>query len=74
MALGLEDTRGVSSFFGYEQLMLGKVRTPEEVYENLNKVTVEDVYVSARKIFNKENIKMSIIGPFKEKTKFEKLL
>ncbi len=74
MALGLEDTRGVGAFFGYEQLMLGKVRTPEEVFENIDKVKIDDVYASAKKIFKKGNLKLSVIGPFKEESKFEKLL
>ena len=74
LALGLEDTRGVNSFFGYEQLMLGKVRTPEEVYKNVNKVTGDDIYASAKKIFDKEKIKLAVIGPFKETSKFDNIL
>lgn len=74
LALSLEDTRGVSSFFGYEQLMLGKVRTPDEVYENINKVTADNIYASAKKIFKKDKIKLAIIGPFKDENKFKKLL
>jgi len=74
LALSLEDTRGVNGFFGYEQLMLGKVRTPDEVYENVNKVTADDIYESAKKIFIKDKIKTAIIGPYKSETQFEKIL
>jgi len=74
LALSLEDTRGVNSFFGYEQLMLGKVRTPDELYDSVNKVTADDIYESAKKIFDKEKIKLAIIGPFKNAGKFEKII
>jgi predicted Zn-dependent peptidase len=74
LALGLEDTRGVNSFYGYEQLMLGKVRTPEEVYENVNKVTSDDIYASAKKLFDKKRLHLAIIGPYKNSTQFEKII
>ena len=74
LALGLEDTRGVSSFYGYEELMLEKIRTPEEVYEKVNQIKVDDMYASAKKIFKKEKIKLTIIGPFKDEGRFAKIL
>jgi len=74
LALSLEDTRGVNSFFGYEQMMLGKIRIPEEVFKELNKVTVDDIYDSAKKLFLKDKIKLSIIGPYKNAVEFEKIL
>lgn len=74
LALSLEDTRGVSSFFGYEQLMLGKVRTPEEVFKKVNEVTIEDVYASAKRIFDSKKANLAIIGPYKSQEKFEKIL
>lgn len=74
LALSLEDTRGVNSFFGYEQLMLGKVRTPNEVFEKVNEVTVEDVYEAARRIFNPERANLAIIGPFEDVSKFKSII
>lgn len=74
LALSLEDTRGVNSFFGYEKLILNKTRTPEEVYDKVNKVSVEDVYASARKIFTPQKANLAIIGPYKSENKFVKLL
>ncbi len=74
LALSLEDTRGVSGFFGYEQLMLGRVRSPDEVFENIDRVVCEDIYNQAKNIFRKENLKISIIGPFKNESEFVKIL
>lgn len=74
LALSLEDTRGVNSFFGYEQLMLNRVRTPEEVFEEVGKVIIEDIYESAKKIFVPEKANLAIIGPYKSEEKFANIL
>jgi len=74
VALSLEDTRAVSGFFGNEELMLGKIRTPEQVFKNIDKVTVSDVVMSAKELFKKDKVNLVIIGPYKSKVKFERLL
>jgi len=74
LALTLEDTRGVNSFFGYEELMLKKTRTVEEVFKKISSVTKEQVYASAQKVFRPEKIKLAIIGPFKDETKFKNII
>jgi len=74
LALSLEDTRGVNNFFGYEQLMLGKTRTPQQVFKTIDKVTINDVYDSAKKVFIKKNLKFVIIGPYKNDKQFRNLI
>lgn len=74
MALTLEDTRAVSGFFGNEELMLGKVRTPEQVFKYIDKVTVSDVVMSAKELFKKDKVNLAIIGPYKSQEHFERLL
>lgn len=74
LALTLEDTRAVNSFFGYEELMLGETRTIEEVFKKVNGVSVDDVYASARKIFKPEKVNLAIIGPYKDDSKFTKII
>jgi len=64
----------VADFFGYEKLMLDKVRTPKEFFDNIDKVKVEDVYHSARKIFKSESINLCVLGPVKNEEKFESLI
>jgi len=46
LALSLENTGSVNNFFGVRALFNLKVRTPEEVYKEVDKVKVEDVYKS----------------------------
>lgn len=74
LALSLEDTKAVNKFIGEEELLLGKIITPSEVYQELDKVSAEDVVEVAKKFFVKDRINLAIIGPYKSKARFEKLL
>ena len=74
LALSLEDTGDVNSFFGHEYLMLGKVRTPEEAIKQLDMVKLDQVKEQAQKIFNPRKIALAIIGPYKSETQFAKIL
>lgn len=74
VALSLEDTGAVGSFFGEQELFLKNVLTPEEIYKEIDKVSIEDVHSEAKKIFSNNKINLAIIGPFKNEEKFLQLL
>jgi predicted Zn-dependent peptidase len=74
LALALEDTHDVSGYFGEQHLFLKKVLTPEEINKKIAAVTLEDVNFEAKKIFIPARLNLAIIGPFKDKEKFVKLL
>ena len=74
LALSLESTNAVNSFFGFEELMTGQVRSVEEVYKGIDQVQIEDVIRVAKKFFRPERLNLAIIGPFKSEEKFAKLL
>lgn len=74
VALALENTSAVNQFFGERELLLGITKTPEEVFKELDKVTIEDCMRIAKKIIKKENLNMAIIGPYNSSEKFIKLL
>jgi predicted Zn-dependent peptidase len=48
--------------------------TPEEKFDKINAVTREDVSRVAQEIFTKDRMNLALIGPFKSKKKFDKLL
>lgn len=73
-ALSLESTKSVNTFFGYEELMLGKTRTPEEVFKGIEKVTMDEVLSMAKEIFDQKKLHLAIIGPYPSKDKFEKFI
>lgn len=74
LALALEDTRDVSGFFGEQELFLGKCLTPEDIYQKIDKTTIKDVLIEAKKLFVPEKLNLAIIGPFKDGDKFVKIL
>ena len=74
LALSLEDTGLVNTFFGLEELLTGKINTPEDVYKGVDKVTTDDVLRIAKKYFVPERLNLAIIGPYKDQKRFEKLV
>ena len=74
LALSLEDTKDINKFFGEEELLLGKVETPEEVYQGVDKVSLGDVQRVAKKYFVPDRLNLAVIGPYDSQEKFEKLV
>ena len=74
IALALEDTRAVNDFFGEDELFGTGNETPEEVFAKVDKVTIDEVVAEAKKLFLPSKLNLAIIGPFKDKEKFVKLL
>ncbi|HTK03364.1 MAG TPA: pitrilysin family protein [Alphaproteobacteria bacterium] len=74
LALGLEDTGAVGEFFAFQELFSDTVRTPEEVYQKIDEVTLDDVYFEAKRLFVPEKLNLAVIGPYKDESKFKKLL
>jgi predicted Zn-dependent peptidase len=74
LALSLESTNAVSGFFGEQELFLPQVLTPEEMFDKIDEVAIGEVMDEAKKLFVPSKLNLAIIGPYKDKEKFEKLL
>ncbi|HLE49134.1 MAG TPA: pitrilysin family protein [Patescibacteria group bacterium] len=74
LALSLEDTKAINGFFGMKELLLEKIETPDEVIKKVDKVTLEEVYAYAQRIFKPERLSLAVIGPFDDEKRFMKLL
>ena len=74
LALALEDTSDVSSFFGDQELFSDKVLTPEEVFKKIDKVTMDEVNFEAKRLFVPERLNLAIIGPYESGKEFEKIV
>lgn len=51
-----------------------KLITPEDFLHEIAKITPKDIQRVAQKIFNPKGFNLAVIGPYKDKKKFEKLL
>jgi predicted Zn-dependent peptidase len=74
MALSMESTKWINYFFGYEEIKGGQLKNPEQVFEAIDKVTVDEILAVAKDIFKSEKTNLAIIGPYKDKIEFEKIL
>ncbi|QQS39332.1 insulinase family protein [Candidatus Woesebacteria bacterium] len=74
IALSLEDTKVINHFFGIRELKLGKLETPQDVYEGIDKVSYDEILAVAQSIFNPEKLNLAIIGPYKDDSKFKKII
>lgn len=74
LAISSESTNFLAQYFGTNFVLDGKIETFDEYLENIDKVTREDIQSIAKELFQKNRYNLQIIGPFKEKDKFESLL
>lgn len=74
LALSLEDTVAVNDFFGIRALFNLEIRTPDQVFKNIDNVTENEIYEYAKRVFIPEKLNLAVIGPFQEKSLFEKAL
>ncbi len=72
--LDLEDSESVAQYFGMKHLLLGDIETPDQLLERFMKVTLDDIEKVIEKVIDMKEARFAIIGPFKDKTRFEKLL
>ncbi len=74
MLLRLEDTRGLASWMGGQQLLLGKIYTLEEVMAIVDSITAGEVREVVGSVFQKSNLRMAVVGPFEDKEHFARLM
>jgi len=74
LALNLETSDDRASFCAEQELLEGEILTPEEIFAKIKSVSAEDILNVAKDIFKPGNLNLALIGPFKYKAKFQRLL
>lgn len=72
--MALDSSSGIAGYIGGQELRLGRILTPEERLELIKKVTVQDIRRVANDVLKDETLNLALIGPFKDKEKFKKML
>ena len=72
--LEMESSDAWTSYFGFQEILTNKIICLEEKLKKIDKVTVNDIQRVAKDIFQLKKLNLALIGPFKQKEKFEKLL
>lgn len=74
IVLELEDSSDLAAFFGKQELYTGKIKTPEEKFEEINAVTATDVLAVAKDMISADKASLALIGPFKDDKRFANLV
>jgi predicted Zn-dependent peptidase len=74
MAMGLESTNALASFYGEQAIIRSSIETPEGIKKKLEAVTSEDIMKVAKRLFTQTNINLAIVGPHKSSKEFKKVL
>jgi predicted Zn-dependent peptidase len=72
--LRLEDTRAVMGWMGGQELLRGRVLTPDEVVADLRAIKPDQVRDAARSYLTEGNYRLAVVGPYRSAAKFHKLL
>lgn len=68
--LSMEDTFANASWVARQELFDQKVLTVDQVMQELDSVTSEDVQVLARQLFASDKLCLALVGPFKKERDF----
>jgi predicted Zn-dependent peptidase len=74
MALQLESSDSLASFYSSQELLENRILSLKEVFKRIDKVTPKDIQEASKDIFKNEKLNLALIGPFKDKEKINKIL
>ena len=74
MKLTLESSDDIANFYGGQELLKRELRNTEEKAKEIRKVTGSQIKALANDIFKDKKLNLALIGPFKDKAKFLKIL
>ena len=74
MKLSLESTDDIANFFGGQELLKRELYNVEHKSKEIKKVTTGQIQTLAKNIFQNKKLNLALIGPFKERSNFLKLL
>ena len=72
--LGLETSDAVAMFYGGQEILEKESKTAAEIAKAISKVTKAEVVAVAKDIFKNEKLNLAMIGPYKDKAPFAKIL
>lgn len=74
LVLGLESSDAKASFYAGQELLTGRILTPQQKCVKIDEISLKDVKKVAKNIFKPEKLNLALIGPHKDKQKFQNLL
>lgn len=70
----LETSHALASFYGGAEVLRKPLKTPQEKADEIRNVSAQQIQKVARDIFQNKGLNLALIGPFRDKKKFSRLL
>jgi len=74
MYLNLESSDSLAGFYGSQEIMREKIKTPQEIEKKILAITPESIQKLARQIFITKNLNMAVVGNVKDEENLKKVL
>ena len=74
LIIGLETSDQLAGYYGGQEILTKETIGPKDLAKKIQAVKAEEVMAVAKDIFQNQKLNLAIIGPFKDKEKFEKIL
>jgi predicted Zn-dependent peptidase len=74
MYLGLESSDSLAQFFGFQEILREKIKTPKELEKEIEKITASDISKVAREIIVNKKLNLAVVGKYKDESRFKKIL
>jgi predicted Zn-dependent peptidase len=74
IALAMEDPHEKLEWYLGQEAFTGRIRTIKQAFEELDKVTIDQVKFVAEDLIQNESLNMAVVGPFADKEAFAKRL
>jgi len=72
--LGLESSDALANFFGFQEILRDKIKTPKNLEKEIEKITASDIQKVAKEIIQNKKLNLAIVGKYKDEEKFRKIL
>ncbi|MFC1908712.1 M16 family metallopeptidase [Chloroflexota bacterium] len=74
LLLRMEDSRSVSGWMGGQELLTGRILTPDEIIAIVGALTVDDLRQIASELLDGERLRLAVVGPVQQDESLEELL
>jgi len=72
--LSVETSDALGGWFGFRELFEEEVISPEEYNRRIEAITADEIRSVAADLFRNDRLNLGVVGPFRDKRKFEKIL
>lgn len=74
LIIGLETSDQLAGYYGGQEILTKETISPKDLAKKIQAIKAEEIMAVAKDIFQNRKLNLAIIGPFKDKEKFEKIL